>query len=499
MRWITLAIAVVAVIVRASACTSVCDKHVVERLRHLDEGMKELAGDFFGLFAPSLMFPFEASSSLFWERVTESLLSKETAHLYFFGGSMVLGKRCKEGGVEGVNCAYPNRVGSMLRFLLSKGHANPLELRSNRNSDSAEAIVSVINLAKGGTSTDAFVPTFAQTLAKLEPPPSALFFDFSVNDASVSSQQAPGSASKQDSQNPPIATESIVRYMKQNHPSIPFFFIETRCDAASQPMYASKRKVLEQYQVPLISYREAIGGPTMCQKPFFWGKKIYHPPAVVHQNVAYAVVTALFYQGRLSCKQHEEEDDYRYPPLLSLAELTKVTQEFALVGMSDPVYPLAVRRGISICPAMSTLDAFDRDAVERAYASKKIRVLKGNWTYYEDVPGKPGWISTEEGSVIRFNVVLTAAYTRLLVGYLQSYENIGDMLMSVESPYFNLKDTLVGRHDQLTSVTFARTINVSKVGKAVTKGALIKTEFRATVTLTSLSNAKVKLSYLITC
>ena len=100
MRWITLAIAVVAVIVRASACTSVCDKHVVERLRHLDEGMKELAGDFFGLFAPSLMFPFEASSSLFWERVTESLLSKETAHLYFFGGSMVLGTRCKEGGIR---------------------------------------------------------------------------------------------------------------------------------------------------------------------------------------------------------------------------------------------------------------------------------------------------------------------------------------------------------------------------------------------------------------
>ena len=56
-----------------------------------------------------------------------------------------------------------------------------------------------------------------------------------------------------------------------------------------------------------------------------------------------------------------------------------------------------------------------------------VRVTCGNWTLYEDRPGKPGWISTgPKGSIIEFDVKF-GKEPRLIVGYLKSYEGLGQV------------------------------------------------------------------------
>ena len=81
-----IAIIVVLGLLERSLCASICDNHMMNRLRHLDKGMREVASDFFDFFCPPLLFPFEPKFTLMWERFMESLLSNETTTIYFWGG-----------------------------------------------------------------------------------------------------------------------------------------------------------------------------------------------------------------------------------------------------------------------------------------------------------------------------------------------------------------------------------------------------------------------------
>ena len=60
------------------------------------------------------------------------------------------------------------------------------------------------------------------------------------------------------------------------------------------------------------------------------------------------------------------------------------------------------------------------------------RVASGNWSLYEDRPGKPGWISTgPNGSTLEFDVSFSSS-PRLAVVFDQSYEAYADARLSFE-------------------------------------------------------------------
>ena len=96
-----------------------------------------------------------------------STLDKEETTIAFFGGSMVVGISCDqpEFGMTLQKCAYPARIQRKLS-----------ELVGNRK-------LQVLNQAVGGSTTGGYLPSLPIVLKELDKRPSAVFIDYSVNDA----------------------------------------------------------------------------------------------------------------------------------------------------------------------------------------------------------------------------------------------------------------------------------------------------------------------------
>jgi len=57
--------------------------------------------------------------------------------------------------------------------------------------------------------------------------------------------------------------------------------------------------------------------------------------------------------------------------------------------------------------------------------------VSGNWRLFEDRPGKPGWIATEVGSMLRFRFNLSGYHEhRFVIKYLRSYQSLGNVYMT---------------------------------------------------------------------
>ena len=133
-----------------------------------------------------------------------------------------------------------------------------------------------------------------------------------------------------------------------------------------------------------------------------------------------------------------------------------------------------------------------------------IKVLSGNWSLYEDRPGKPGWISTKRGGVIEFNVKF-GENPRLILGFLRSYEGLGDAIFSM--PLINRRSVILPgiEKEQHASQTYSLNMNVKqeifheKFGLNGVLGWGIKPHTETKARIMAMSNMKFKLLYVIAC
>ncbi|CAK0883731.1 unnamed protein product [Prorocentrum cordatum] len=127
-----------------------------------------------------------------------------------------------------------------------------------------------------------------------------------------------------------------------------------------------------------------------------------HPPWVVHQYYADIVSASVLRMLRGFCSEGAAGEPGPPPPLPA------------------PVGPKEELDRISGC--LRPLTMYD---ARGSSASDGIEAT-GGWSLAEDVPGRPGWISTNVGATLSFRVRFGRSERALLsLGYLRSYEGVG--------------------------------------------------------------------------
>merc|ERR1719161_577008 len=78
----------------------------------------------------------------------------------------------------------------------------------------------------------------------------------------------------------------------------------------------------------------------------------------------------------------------------------------------------------------------------------------GNWTFHEDVPGKPGWIAPKGSPKEIVFADIPIEVGGLTIQYLQTYENIGTLTCVLEQKKTEVKSmTLNGLWEERVSET----------------------------------------------
>jgi len=391
-------------------------------------------------------------------------LGKEDENNFvFLGGSMVLGMNCKAPPFIKEACAYSMRVGRLVDYLISDSSIDPYNIH-----DEYEPTLTISNLAVMGSNTKALVPVIPVMMENLVTPPSAVFIDFSVNDPF-------------DFDSTTEASEALVRWLLETYPSTAIFFVEAFCMPKGKKTYGMHRSVAEHYNIPVFSYRSSV--EKHCTHPALWGEDVEyhraltHPPWPIHRNIAHSIVKALFSQRKCSngrsfniYPSEEPLKAYPLPPPLS----------------ND-------LQAFKVCSPISFYSAYECfEKKKKCEKSGKVTNNKG-WKLIEDRKHKPGWITKKGGASIDFNVQFGEEDPRLIIGFLRSYEKLGNA-----SVYFPNEDTkyhtiLNGFLNSHASQTVPRVIRNREVGMTDLSG------LKTVVRITNISEMKIKIIYVITC
>lgn len=293
---------------------------------------------------------------------------------------MVAGVDCRESfDVYGKPCSYPNRFARWL-------------------TQHYGIAVNLYNTAVGGTTTSSALPV-APLLLKSIPEkhkPDIVMFDFSVNDG-VEPQiyNDPNSNAKHISHayNGEVlaATEQLIRYLQQDMKMM-VWVVEGMCLSLSLHSRNAHAYAAHFHGVHYSSYPVmADTFPGVCDGDL-WGHT-NHPVWMVHQMMAFMLASAWDMAVSSAATISKAEDLQR----------------------------------IAIC----TEPSFSWSAFDAHTTPPPFLVTNGSWQWAEDRPGKPGLLSSVNGSVLIFPQVKFGAMPRLIVSYLQGYENLGDMFMTL--------------------------------------------------------------------
>jgi len=394
----------------------------------------------------------------------QNILDPGSANLVFLGGSMVRGQECEELGMIDVPCAYPARVGKLLDyvFLNNSNNNNPFDImRKNQ--------ISVMNLAKRASPLSGILPTIKIMLEKLIIPPTALFVDFSVNDAFY------------DFKDMTLTNEVFVRFMRESYPETEVFFIESYCRPRAEKTYLVHRNISRHYGYPLISYRSAVGVEN-CKVPAIWGfqeKITKHPPYFIHRNIAYSIVQAIFLMIDKEYTSNYMQSSPLPAPISSTDNLDKYR----------------------LC---SPLSFYDADTLFPSINQTGVHYISGDWKLMEDRKGKPGWISMEKNSTIEFDIKL-GGNPRLMFGFLKGYEKLGSVELSFDGQ--TNKHTKSGIYHKFTiqgidptyttTQTFLELISLKYKIKGSDSYEIYQGLIR--VRIKNLSNEKFKINYILSC
>jgi len=388
----------------------------------------------------------------------QNILDPDSANVVFLGGSMVVGVKCNENSVIETPCAYPARVGKLLDyiFLNNSTSGNPFDIM-NKNQ------ISVINLSRHASPLSVILPFLNVILERMSIPPTALFIDFSVNDAFSNFQDAT------------LANEVFVRFMRESYPETEVFFIESYCSPQSEKTYLMHRKIATHYGYPFISYRSAVGAKS-CQLQAIWGSQggiTKHPPYFIHRNIAYSIVQAIFLMINKECTS----DYMQSPPL------------------PTPISSANSLKGYKVC---SPLSFYDADTLFPSNNQTGIHYISGDWKLMEDRKGKPGWISMKKNGIIEFDVKF-GEEPRLMFGFLKGYEKLGIAKLSFQGIDYKFKFHILNGIDSTSTTTQTFGMMISPAYYNVKEKKIMKYRGPLRVRIENLSNEKFKLNYIVSC
>ena len=138
----------------------------------------------------------------------------------------------------------------------------------------------------------------------------------------------------------------------------------------------------------------------------------HHPKAVIHHQLANSVAQLLVRSWKSLCARGWKLDEAALRaqlPQKPLHELKKL-----------PV-PLYMRTAKGTPAAAWGASCISGSDVVGSCSDKPGK----SWNLFEDRPDKPGWIGSEAGAHVAFKVPQGGCATKMVIGYLQSYESVG--------------------------------------------------------------------------
>ena len=126
----------------------------------------------------------------------------------------------------------------------------------------------------------------------------------------------------------------------------------------------------------------------------------------------------------------------------------------------------------------------------RAIARAAARVLSGNWSLYEDRPGKRAWITSGPlGSEIAFDLEFGRA-PRVTMVYTRSYESFGEVEVSMGSSSASFRAS--GTHRERNTQSSLLVMNVAQASNEGHVGGVLG------FGVAPFSNATLRLKYVST-
>ena len=346
-----------------------------------------------------------------WREFVQAVSHRQSVHLrdrrlyrarvVALGGSMLGGAECDDGVHKpwSATCAYPRRFVSALEQIHRKDQA---------------AQIDFVNLAMGGTTSISVLPSLPVMITSVVemdqeldlPLPTLVIIDYSVNDAlEVDINFGKRQSLEAGSSLLKPAIETMVRYLLSGFPSMALLLMESYHNS-KQPSPASRalRAVTKWYGVPLLRYADVVQDADLawsmgCRH----GECAAHPRWQVHQLVADTLLysyAALTHELCTASAHQPSRWNASLPPTLSEA--------------------LDLRR-VAMCVRPSSHYSGAGHSSSAILSPGPPRVAFGNWSLYEDRPGKAGWITTgPKGSRVDFEVVF-GAVPLLVIAYVRGY------------------------------------------------------------------------------
>ena len=311
------------------------------------------------------------------------------------GGSVTAGQGCKEGSTKGKLCAYPARFESWLQ------------------TKKVNASIHVHNLAVGGSTCASTLPQLGLLVTNMDDTDASkedlIIIDFSVND------HAEIWANHLTLLQLEAVMEAQLDYMSSQHPALPILIFEACCFCNRYGASSVKERAASRWGVPFLLYDAPVlnNGCNRKTWPPAPGNNLYtHPSAKGHTQLA-ALLSAWWGTfERWIAQQHSHSS-------------------FTVVPFPPPTAIVAAEADkYRVCKAVTQYDAskylFSRHEGRsglQQYDSQRT-ILATGWTLFEDRPGKAGWISSEVGAVLEFNLTF-GRHPSVSVVYERSYQSFG--------------------------------------------------------------------------
>jgi len=331
-----------------------------------------------GVFAEDI-FNFSDLSPL--KSVLHRIVTSSRGTVVVLGGSETAGIDCvQRPEVVGKGCAWSARFAVWLAEVFPN------------------ASIRLLNFAQGGTTSSVILGGIGALLVGEASKADIIFVDTLVNDAHESRMWG-NSGSIQVSEGSSflaVSYEALLRSLFELCPHASVIPLLSACGPACASARVPHVAVARHYKLPVvdISHSSLPGWVTNWKK--------MHPPWQVHQVIADMLA--------ILCARTWSMDSIH----------TLWTSQ--ALGL-----PMSHQRDLDKFPTcLSPLSAY----ISNDPNSSRPRVISGDWKLYEDRRGKPGWISQEANSCLRFPLQFGIA-PRLAVTFLRSYTNISDMSLLI--------------------------------------------------------------------
>jgi hypothetical protein len=235
-----------------------------------------------------------------------------------------------------------------------------------------------------------------------------LIVDSLVNDAWRSSSELTS-----------LALERLLRATHELSPQTALLVMEAAPPGLGEAVGFAKARILNHYHIPTCDFRYAASSHSALWKngpvPGQAAGDPNHPSWETHQRMADAV--AVHWGGAL-------HSACRRPARPRMAELPTWPW-----WPNDTVWPRRELRSLDVCTQPRAVYSSSATMAAESGGARRPE-LDAGWSLYEDRPSKPGWISEQPGSRIRFELAF-GARPRFSVAFLRSYESVGRVNVSL--------------------------------------------------------------------